>query len=120
MFGEKNLQPDDLQPSEEGKNIEQREGDINNTAEFETAIENGRIDEAEKFLEDVKNNREEFNQYDDRWVDHQERKLFKAYYTAKDWASAKRIVESSILDSSKEGRKKRLADLSIMKYEDIV
>jgi hypothetical protein len=57
-------------------------------------------------LESVKNNREFFKQYDDRWIDHQERKLFKAYYGKEDWSSAKRIVGGSILGSSKEGRKK--------------
>ncbi|GEM_PF-1719592 len=119
MFGDKKLQPENLQPNEETRNVEKKEGGIKNTAEFEAAIESDLLDEAENFLESVKSNRELFKQYDDRWIDHRERELFKAYCGKEDWSSAKRIVDGSISANSKEGRKKRLADLAGAKYEEI-
>lgn len=54
---------------------------LKNTKDFQKAIESGDIQQAEEFLSDVKNNREKYPNYDDRWIDHRERELFKAYRT---------------------------------------
>ena len=106
-------------PEEEGTESKAEKMEIKNTDGFHVAIEKGGLEAAENFLAGVKSGRERWKQYDDRWVDHRERELFQAYYTKQDWTGAKRIVESSLKEMSKEGRKKRLVELSGMKYEEI-
>jgi len=113
-----NLNP---KPKEENEMTDENQAEkleIKNTADFQAAIERGELEEAERFLDEVKNNREAFSNYDDRCIDHRERELFKAYYGREDWAGAKRIVEGSIKPDSKEGRKKRLEELSGMRSVD--
>ena len=60
-----------------------------------------------------------YSRYDDRWIDHRERELFQAYYQAKRWADAKRIVESSLNVQTRTGRKGRLAQLAGKPYDQI-
>lgn len=89
--------------------------EINSTSDFQKAIEQGLLAQAEEWLLA----QEIGKKYDERWRDHQERALFKAYYAKQDWASAKRIVELSIKPKSKEDRIKRLQELSGKNYEEI-
>ena len=95
--------------------FERNEVVIDSTAKFDQALEVGCLKEAEEWFEKAK----EMERYNDKWIDHQERKLFQAYYEMKDWVNAKRIVEGSVWASSKEGRKRRLEELSGMQYEEI-
>ena len=100
------------QPENQAENVE-----IKNTGSFQKAIESGNLEAAEAWLNTIKAERPE--NYNDRWFDHRERELFKAYCENQDWTSAKRIIESSIKSDSKTGRINRLKDLSQIKYEDI-
>ncbi|PLX25532.1 hypothetical protein C0580_02310 [Candidatus Parcubacteria bacterium] len=93
----------------------EKEISIESTTSFQEAIANGSLEQAETWLEEAKN----LEQYDDRWLDHRERDLFKAYYQAEDWIGAKRIVEKTKNPDSQAGRKARLEELSGMKYEEI-
>jgi len=85
---------------------------ISSTSSFEKAINNNDVQKAEDWLNNIKNNPNEFPQYDERWVDHRERALFKKYCSEEDWEKAKRIANSSIKESSKEGRLARINELS--------
>ena len=91
---------------------------ITDTASFLQAVLNGQLAKAEAWLNQQKASPAKPG-YDQRWVDHRERELFRAYYSRADWPSAKHIVEGSALPSSKEGRGERLQNLSGLKYEDI-
>jgi len=106
-------------------NLEQKEKiKIQNTSEFKAAVEKALespenskdlLCEAEKWLEDVKNNPENYPNYSPekdggRWLDHQEYTLFKAYRSQEDWDGANRIIESikstphAEKNNSKQGR----------------
>ncbi|MBU0620032.1 MAG: hypothetical protein V1768_03850 [Patescibacteria group bacterium] len=98
---------------------EKKEKEIFNTTEFRNALDQGSLFQAENFLQNVANNSDQFPQYDERWVDHRQRELFQAFYQAEDWSGAKRLVEATKDERSKDGRKKRLQELSGMKYEEI-
>ncbi|MBA3046806.1 hypothetical protein KKC83_01075 [Patescibacteria group bacterium] len=100
-------------------NQERGEKAMKNTAEFRSALDSGKMEEAENFLNEVSSNPDEFPQYDERWLDHRQRELFQSYYKAEDWISAKRIVELTKDLRSQDGRKARLEELSGMKYEEI-
>ncbi|MBT4349418.1 hypothetical protein HOD19_01400 [bacterium] len=105
-----------------GDKVEQEENsvekvEINSTASFQEALASSDLETAESWIDKIKTERPE--NYDDRWIDHRERELFKAYYGQEDWAAAKRIVEGSIKPDSKEGRKNRLADLAGQNYDEI-
>lgn len=91
--------------------------EIKNTASFQEAITAGNLEQAEAWLDNIKATRPE--NYDDRWIDHREREIFKSYCEKQDWFGAKRIVESSLKEDSKSGRKERLAQLSGQAYESI-
>ncbi|MFH1890359.1 MAG: hypothetical protein ABIJ91_02205 [Candidatus Kuenenbacteria bacterium] len=91
---------------------------IGSTAEFRHALEGGRLSEAEEYLNKEKQSPSKEG-HDQRWVDHRERELFQAYYKKEDWKGAKRVVESSLFEHSKQGRQKRLEGLSGIKYEEI-
>ncbi len=96
-------------------NQERREKVIKNTAGFREALDNGKLQEAEEWLKEVS----KLEKYDDRQLDHRQRELFQAYNKAQDWAGAKRIIEDTQDQRSKEGRKSRLEELSGKKYEEI-
>lgn len=100
-------------------NHEKKENAMKNTAEFRDALNQGRLQEAESFLNEVANNPEQFPQYDDRWLDHRQRELFQEFYKIEDWSGAKRIVEATKDQRSKDGRIIRLEELSKMKYKEI-
>lgn len=100
-------------------NHEKKENAMKNTAEFRDALNQGRLQEAEGFLNEVANNPEQFPQYDDRWLDHRQRELFQEFYKIKDWQGAKRVVEATNDQRSKDGRKAKLEELSGMKYDEI-
>lgn len=91
---------------------------IESTAGFTQALEAGRLEEAEKWLEAEKANPTKPG-HDQHWADHRERELFQAYYQRKDWVSAKRVAENSVQDSSKQGRIQRLEELSGLSYDQI-
>ncbi len=93
--------------------------EVKNTDTFLKALENGDLAVAEDFLNDVASHPERYPNYDARWRDHRGRELFQAFYKREDWTGAKRVVEATEKPLSKEGRKKRLEELSGMKYEDI-
>jgi hypothetical protein len=93
---------------------------LKNTSDFRDALDKEVPEAAGSFLKELKNNREKHLHYDDRWFDHREREVFKNYCQRGDWFAAKRIVESSLDVRSKEGRMKRLEELSGIKYEEIM
>jgi len=103
------------QPRDKEQKAERVE--IKDTASFQEAITAGNLEQAEAWLDNIKTTRPE--NYDDRWIDHRERELFKAYCATEDWKEAKRIVKSSINQTSKEGRKERLEQLSSQSYDSI-
>lgn len=92
---------------------------MKDTAEFRKALDEGRLAEAEAFLNEVAANPDRFPQYDDRWLDHRQRELFQAFCKAKDWQGAKRVVEATKDLRSKEGRLYRLEQLSDIDYDRI-
>jgi hypothetical protein len=102
-------------------NLEKEGGEkmIKNTAEFRESLEKGELEKVENFLNEVASQPDKYPQYDDRWLDHRQRELFQAFYGNEDWAGAKRIVEATKDPISKDGRKKRLEELSGKKYEEI-
>jgi len=71
------------------------------------------------WLHYVSVNPHEYSQYDNRWMDHRDRELFQAYCRLKNWSGAKRVVECSIFEKSREGRVSRLEELSGIKYAEI-
>lgn len=91
--------------------------EINSTSNFQKAIEQGLLAQAEEWL--FAQEIGEDKKYDKRWRDHRERELFKAYCQNNDWTNAKRIVENSVMPDSKRGRIKRLKELSGKNYEEI-
>lgn len=95
----------------------QEQIEIKNTASFQEAITAGNLEQAEAWLYEAKIKQEA--KYDERWFDHREREIFKAYCEKQDWSGAKRIVEASLKEASKEGRKERLAQLAEKPYEEI-
>jgi hypothetical protein len=112
-----NFEQPPMPPAEEPGENQAERVEIKNTTSFQEALESGNLETAENWLDKIKAERPE--NYDDRWIDHRERELFKAYYAQEDWASAKRIVEGSIKPDSKEGRKTRLEQLSGQPYDEI-
>ena len=91
---------------------------IRHTADFQQALKEGRLQEAEAWL-NAEKTAPSTPSHDERWADHRERELFQAYYKLQDWVSAKRVVESSVWDTSKNGRIRRLEELSGMRYDQI-
>ncbi len=75
----------------------------------------GMIEEAEKWFESNKNN----NNYDSNWRDERERNFFQYYHKKQDWGNAKRFVEMAEKKDSKEGRIKRLKELSGKNYNEL-
>ncbi|PLX28128.1 hypothetical protein C0583_02755 [Candidatus Parcubacteria bacterium] len=53
------------------------------------------------------------------WYDHNSRALFQAYCKICDWVVAKAVVNITVKPGSKEGRIKRLEELSGMTYGEI-
>lgn len=100
-------------------NHEKKENAMKNTAEFRSALDEGKLEEAESFLNNVAINPDQFSQYDDRWLDHRQRELFQEFYKIEDWSGAKRIIEATKDLRSKSGRITRLEELSGMKYDEI-
>ncbi|MCB9802638.1 hypothetical protein H6761_01285 [Candidatus Nomurabacteria bacterium] len=111
--GESGQKYDGEMPVDEQKEL----GEIRDTNSFQKAIESGNLELAETWLNKIKTERPE--NYDERWIDHRERELFRAYYGEQRWVDAKRIVENSVKSDSKQGRADRLAELSGIKYEEI-
>ena len=91
---------------------------VEDTASFRAALESA-PEQAEQWLNQVKANRVKFPQYDDRWIDHRERELFQAYCRTADWSAAKRVAEATSDPKSKEGRARRLQELSGIVYEQL-
>lgn len=92
--------------------------DIKDTAGFRTALDSDPF-AAEHWLETVRKNRIQFPQYDDRWLDHRERELFREFCRREWWAGAKRVVDATADPRSRQGRKERLEELSHMPYDSI-
>lgn len=92
---------------------------MEDTAMFRKALNEGRLDEAEAFLDAVAHLPEHFPQYDASWLDQRQRELFQAYYKVEDWYGAKRVVEATVDPRSKDGRIARLEELSGMSYVEI-
>jgi len=88
------------------------------TADFYQAVAQGKLQEAEAWLEAEKS-KPTTPGHDKRWADHRERELFRVYCARRDWISAKRVVESSIFNSSRQGRIRRLKQLSGRPYHQI-
>lgn len=103
--------------------VEQGGEKLRNTQEFIKALAEGRLNDAESFLDDVRadlaTKDRKFSQYDERWLDHRERELFKAFCEKKDWAGAKRVVEATKKEEGKIGRMKRLEELSGKSFDKI-
>ncbi len=101
---------------------------VSNTADFQKAITEGRLDEAEEWLLKI---REEWNKYvrdsktntrpkrDDSAISSRERTLMNAYITREDWAGAKRIIENSVHPENVKPRAQKLENVSGKRYEDI-
>ena len=100
-------------------NQEQEEKVMKNTAEFRNALNENRLEEAERFLTEVASNPDKFSQYDARWLDHRQRELFQSFYKEEDWQGAKRVVEATADIRSRDGRKFRLEELSGISFEEI-
>ncbi len=101
------------------ENQQEKEEKMKNTADFREALGQGNLEAAEEFLKEVASNPENFPQYDDRWLDHRQRELFQAFYKREDWQGAKRVIEATRDPHSREGRIKRLEQLSGLRYEEI-
>jgi len=93
----------------------EKETSIDSTSSFKEAVDAGNLAQAEDWLDQAQNE----EKYDDRWLDHRQRELFRAYYQIKDWVGAKRIVEKTKDPDSKAGRITRLEELSGLKYDEI-
>lgn len=99
------------QPDAE-KGPEQQE-QIENTAGFDRAVKDGRIDEAEDWL---MANRE---RGDANWLDHRSRSIFKARHQRGDYIGAKRMVELADTEEKIALRKARLEEVSGIPYDQI-
>ena len=77
---------------------------FNDTAEFLNLIKQDELCKAEESLEYVKKNRDEYPDYNDRWVDHRETDLSRKYRKLKDCDSANRIIEN--MDPNNEHSKR--------------
>ena len=108
----------DEQTGEEGEKVEQQENIIENTAGFKKAVSEGRLQEAEDWLLSAYKNDERYKDKVD-WLDHSSRKLFQAYYTNKDWANAKRMVDLGKDEDSKQGRRDKLAEEAGILFDEI-
>lgn len=106
--------------------------EMKNTDGFKDALEKEVPEAAESFLNNIKDNREKFPQYDARAIGHREREVIKEFKNQKNWFAAKRAIENSLIpedpnDSSvqetaltnKQNRMKQLEKESGMKYDDI-
>lgn len=100
-------------------NQESESKKMNSTAEFREAVKDGKLEEAERFLNKVASAPEEFPQFDARWLDHRQRELFQAFNGRNDWAGAKRVIEATKSLESKQGRIRRLEELSGKTYVEI-
>lgn len=105
--------PRSFEPSEGREAMEVRD-----TKSFTQALESD-IVAAESWLDQIRNDRAHNLRYDDRWLDHRERELFRAYYSVGDWAGAKRVVEVTADPMVKKNRMKRLEELSGLPYDHI-
>lgn len=85
---------------------------------FEDAMKEGRYLEAFQLWMKIQEDHHLYQGQED-WCDHNSRKLFQAFYNKSDWSWAKQVCEKSIKPGSKEGRIKRLEDLSGIEYEKI-
>lgn len=85
---------------------------------FLQALENENLDKAFAFLEQIYKILPE-NPSQEDWYDQKSRKLFQAFYNVKDWKNSKAVVELTPKTASKEGRIKRLEELSGMNYDKI-
>ncbi len=86
-------------------------------AMFNTAREEGRLDDAFNLWIEIQSDVEEKKQAD--WCDHNSRYLFQDYYNRKDWVNTKRVCEATMKLASKVGRINRLEELSGLKYDEI-
>ncbi len=83
---------------------------ITDTRSFQAALATGDVDGPETWLNNVKDRRDLYLQYDDRAIDHREAELLHAFFGKDLFDRAAALIESSVLESSKEPRRKRLAE----------
>jgi hypothetical protein len=92
---------------------------IKNTEGFNIVLQNEVPEAAESFLGSIKNSREKYKNYDDRWIDHREREVIKEFKNKGNWFAAKRAIENSLNINSKIARMEQLERESGTKYGDI-
>jgi hypothetical protein len=97
------------------QDIEQLEA-IKDTAGFDKAIIEGRVQEAEDWLLKAKDTKYIGN---DRWLRHRSETLYHLYREAGDFVAAKRMVEILAEGEAKDGRKMNLSLIAKRPYEQI-
>lgn len=97
------------------QDMEQLEA-IKDTAGFDKAIIEGRVQEAEDWLLTAKDTKYIGN---DRWLRHRSETLYHLYRDSGDFAAAKRMVEILAEGEAKDGRKMNLSSIAKRPYEQI-
>lgn len=101
---------------EEAVKINEMADAIKNTDGFNDALEKEVPEAAESFLNDVKNNRDKYENYDKRWIDHREREVIKKYKKGENWGAAKNVISNSIIENNKAPRMEQLEKEAINAY----
>ncbi len=86
---------------------EQETMKIKGTKEFQLAIEEGGLDEAITWLEEMKDE----PKYDERWLDHRSRELMGALCDAGRLDEAEKYIDYAQSEKGKEGRRKKIEAL---------
>lgn len=89
---------------------------IQDTASFDRAVIEGRIQEAEDWLLTAKDTKYIGN---DRWLRHRSETLYHLYRDAGDFVAAKRMVEILAEGEAKDARKINLSLIAKKPYEQI-
>lgn len=100
-------QPDDNIKSSEQKQEEKEKMEINNTANFQEAVNSGNLQEAATWLEQVKSE----SQYDIRWLDHRSRELMRALCDAGQLDEAEKYIEYAQNEEGRLGRREKIERL---------
>ena len=77
--------------------------EINNTKSFEKAIQDGRIEEAEAWMNDSFENDQRY-QGNEKWLEDRQRSIIDAYLEQENRDGAERIVDATKNPWSQEGR----------------
>lgn len=107
---------DEATTKEHDETTPEHEKTIKNTGGFKEAVNAGRLEEAEDFLNkivaDLKKEEKdrEYPNYDEAWLDRVSVELFRAYRKAEDWVAAERLVKLANLPQDIENRRKKLAE----------